>query len=72
MSPNPRETFQLGPFIVPRLWTGLWQLSSNAWGSASASKVRQAMSRHVDLGYTAFGQFEIFPFSFLQHLQMAF
>ncbi|KZP32721.1 Aldo/keto reductase [Athelia psychrophila] len=54
MSPNPRETFQLGPFIVPRLWTGLWQLSSNAWGSASASKVRQAMSRHVDLGYTAF------------------
>lgn len=30
------------------------------------------MSRHVDLGYTAFGQFEIFPFSFLQHLQMAF
>lgn len=49
------ETFQLGPFIAPRLWTGLWQLSSTAWGSASASKIRQSMGRHVDKGYTAFG-----------------
>ncbi|KAJ6479573.1 NADP-dependent oxidoreductase domain-containing protein [Mycena sanguinolenta] len=48
------ETFQLGPFTAPRLWTGLWQLSSNAWGAASASKIRQAMGRHVDRGYTAF------------------
>ncbi|KAJ7696208.1 Aldo keto reductase [Mycena rosella] len=48
------ETFQLGPFTAPRLWTGLWQLSSNAWGSASVSKVRQAMGRHVEAGYTAF------------------
>lgn len=51
-----RETFELGPFIVPRIWTGLWQLSSNAWGSASASKIRLGMSRHVELGYTAFGE----------------
>ncbi|KAJ7627113.1 Aldo keto reductase [Roridomyces roridus] len=50
-----RETFQLGPFTAPRLWTGLWQLSSNAWGTAPVSKIRQAMGRHVDLGYTAFG-----------------
>lgn len=51
-----RETFQLGPFVVPRVWTGLWQLSSNAWGSAPASKVRQGMNRYVQLGYTAFGK----------------
>jgi hypothetical protein len=51
-----RETFELGPFVVPRIWTGLWQLSSNAWGSASASKIRLGMSRHVELGYTAFGE----------------
>ncbi|KAJ7364680.1 NADP-dependent oxidoreductase domain-containing protein [Mycena albidolilacea] len=48
------ETFQLGPFTAPRLWTGLWQLSSNAWGTASVSKIRQAMGRHVERGYTAF------------------
>jgi hypothetical protein len=50
-----RETFRLGPFVVPRIWTGLWQLSSNAWGSASVGKVRQGMARHVEMGYTAFG-----------------
>jgi hypothetical protein len=50
------ETFQLGPFTAPRLWTGLWQLSSNAWGTASVSKIRQAMGRHVERGYTAFGR----------------
>ncbi|TFK50657.1 Aldo/keto reductase [Heliocybe sulcata] len=48
------ETFELGPFTVPRLWTGLWQLSSNAWGTAPAPKIRREMARHVDLGYIAF------------------
>lgn len=50
------ETFHLGPFCLPRLWVGLWQLSSTAWGSAPASKIREAMARHVDQGYTAFGK----------------
>lgn len=50
------ETFRLGPFTTPRLWTGLWQLSSNAWGSASVAKIQQGMSRHLQLGYTAFGK----------------
>ncbi|KAJ6532895.1 Aldo keto reductase [Mycena vulgaris] len=54
MDPIAHETFKLGQFTVPRLWTGLWQLSSNAWGTASVSKIRQAMGRHVDLGQTAF------------------
>ncbi|KAI9507303.1 Aldo/keto reductase [Russula earlei] len=48
------ESFQLGPFNPPRLWVGLWQLSSTAWGSAPASRIREAMARHVDQGYTAF------------------
>jgi hypothetical protein len=60
MSSSQRETFRLGPLTTPRLWTGLWQLSSNAWGSASVSKIRQGMARHAALGYTAFGR----PFSF--------
>ncbi|KAI6030084.1 NADP-dependent oxidoreductase domain-containing protein [Pisolithus marmoratus] len=53
-SKSSLETFQLGPFIVPRIWVGLWQLSSNAWGSAPAAKIRQGMARHVELGYNAF------------------
>ncbi|KAI0798205.1 Aldo keto reductase [Abortiporus biennis] len=49
------ETFTLGPFKdVPRIWTGLWQLSSNAWGSVAAYKVRAEMLRYAQLGYTAF------------------
>lgn len=50
------ENFQLGPFEVPRIWMGLWQLSSSAWGSASVSQIRQALERHVEHGYTAFGE----------------
>ncbi|KAL0953077.1 hypothetical protein HGRIS_007277 [Hohenbuehelia grisea] len=49
------ETFNCGPLQAPRLWTGLWQLSSNAWGTASVSNIRKGMARHVDMGYTAFG-----------------
>jgi len=48
------RTFNLGPFVAPRIWNGLWQLSSNAWGTAPISKVRQAMARQVELGYFAF------------------
>jgi hypothetical protein len=56
---HPRlGTFPLGPFTPPRLWVGLWQLSSTAWGSAPASRIREAMARHVDQGYTAFGKRE--------------
>ncbi|OCH86244.1 Aldo/keto reductase [Obba rivulosa] len=48
------ETTELGPFIVPRIWTGLWQLSGNAWGSAPAAKIRFDMAKYVDQGFTAF------------------
>ena len=58
-SPDHRdiiETVRLGPVTTTRIWTGLWQLSSNAWGSVSVPKVRQGMARHVNLGYNAFGK----------------
>ncbi|TFK98847.1 NADP-dependent oxidoreductase domain-containing protein [Pterulicium gracile] len=48
------ETFDFGPFTAPRIWTGLWQLSGNAWGSVPVPKIRQGMARHVEAGYTAF------------------
>ncbi|KAK7677828.1 hypothetical protein QCA50_019140 [Cerrena zonata] len=50
------EYFSLGTSELPRIWTGLWQLSSNAWGSAPASKIRSEMIRYAQLGYTAFGE----------------
>ncbi|KAG8741130.1 hypothetical protein FRC10_003274 [Ceratobasidium sp. 414] len=50
------ETTALGPFVVPRVWTGLWQLSSPAWGTAPAARIKREMMRHVREGYTAFGQ----------------
>ncbi|KAJ3543813.1 hypothetical protein NM688_g5818 [Phlebia brevispora] len=49
-----KETFQLGPFVVPRIWNGLWQLSSNAWGSASSYKIRRQMAEYAEQGFIAF------------------
>ncbi|PGG98385.1 hypothetical protein AJ79_08893 [Helicocarpus griseus UAMH5409] len=48
------EHFQLGQSLVPRLFAGLWQLSSPAWGSASKSKMLGQFQKHVDAGFTAF------------------
>jgi len=48
------ETTALGPFTVPRIWTGLWQLSGNAWGSAPVVKIRSDMVKYVNQGFTAF------------------
>ncbi|KAI3401757.1 hypothetical protein diail_9421, partial [Diaporthe ilicicola] len=44
------ETFQLGPHRMPRVFNGLWQLSSPAWGSASAESQETALSELVELG----------------------
>ncbi|KAH8691461.1 NADP-dependent oxidoreductase domain-containing protein [Talaromyces proteolyticus] len=52
--PTPTETFQLGNRQLPRIFSGLWQLSSPAWGSAPASKIIQQFARHVRSGFTAF------------------
>lgn len=58
-SPEPAETFPLAIghslIDVPRLWTGLWQLSSPAWGTAPAARIRKEMLKHVSKGFTAFG-----------------
>ncbi|KAG9126380.1 hypothetical protein FRC07_003655 [Ceratobasidium sp. 392] len=67
------ETTQLGPFIVPRVWTGLWQLSSPAWGTAPTGRIKREMMRHVKEGYTAFadhyGSAEILFGQFRQTLE---
>ena len=51
------ETVQLGSLKVPRLFIGLWQTSSPAWGTASASKIRKHFQKHVDAGFNTFGAY---------------
>lgn len=38
---------------LPRLFSGLWQLSSPSWGSAPASKIREHFISHVSQGFTS-------------------
>jgi hypothetical protein len=54
--PAQIETVKLGPLTVPRLFIGLWQASSPAWGSSSMGKMKKHFSKHVNLGFTAFGK----------------
>jgi hypothetical protein len=52
---NSIERFQLGNSLVPRMFMGLWQFSSPAWGTASKSKINKHFRKHVDAGFTAYG-----------------
>ncbi|KAK9774595.1 putative Aldo/keto reductase [Seiridium cardinale] len=47
------EKFTLGSHQAPRLFNGLWQLSSPAWGSGTAEKQDAALAHLVECGLTA-------------------
>ncbi|KAI2633248.1 aldo/keto reductase [Hypomontagnella submonticulosa] len=47
------ETVRLGPFEVPRLFIGLWQLSSPSWGAGTAQNQEVALVHAVERGLTA-------------------
>jgi hypothetical protein len=47
------ERFDLGPHCVPRLFNGLWQLSSPAWGSGSSEDQERALAQLVETGLIA-------------------
>jgi hypothetical protein len=49
------ESFQLGTAVVPRIFMGLWQFSSPAWGTASRLKIDKHFRQHVDAGLIAYG-----------------
>jgi hypothetical protein len=51
------ETFQLGSRSVPRIFGGLWQMSSPAWGTAPRSKIIKQFKQQFSIGLTAFGEF---------------
>ncbi|KAJ6437477.1 MYB-like protein [Purpureocillium lavendulum] len=48
------ESFTLNGRQVPRIFSGLWQMSSPAWGSAPTSKIVEHFSSHAHNGFTAF------------------
>ncbi|KAI1355526.1 putative aryl-alcohol dehydrogenase [Xylaria sp. FL0043] len=50
---KPAETFALGPFTVPRLFNGFWQLSSPAWGAASSESQDAALVQLLRASLTA-------------------
>lgn len=41
---------------MPRVFNGLWQLSSPAWGSASAESQEAALAELVELGLSTAGE----------------
>ena len=47
------ETFQLGPFQMPRLFNGLWQVSSPSWGPAGGAAQEGALLAAARWGLTA-------------------
>lgn len=51
------ETTVLGSTSVPRMFMGLWQFSSPAWGSASQTRINDHFTKHVEAGLVAFGKF---------------
>jgi hypothetical protein len=57
--PSKLETSQLGKSIVPRVFMGLWQFSSPAWGTASHSRVTADFRKHVDAGFVSYGMFSL-------------
>jgi hypothetical protein len=52
--PPPAETFELPGLVLPRLFSGLWQLSSPSWGVAPKSKIFRQFSNYVSKGFTAY------------------
>ncbi|KAE8441942.1 hypothetical protein EG329_004150 [Mollisiaceae sp. DMI_Dod_QoI] len=48
------ETITLGGATVPRMFMGLWQFSSPAWGTAPWSKIHKHFRKHVDAGFLAY------------------
>jgi hypothetical protein len=54
-SPISVESVKLGTAEVPRIFMGLWQFSSPAWGTASKMKIDKHFRKHVDAGLIAYG-----------------
>ncbi|GIZ49089.1 hypothetical protein CKM354_001212900 [Cercospora kikuchii] len=56
VSPLPEtiETFTINGCTLPRLFSGLWQLSSPSWGIATLSQINAQFHEYSSLGFTAY------------------
>jgi hypothetical protein len=52
--PASLETFKIKDSDFPRLFAGLWQLSSPSWGVASQSQMFEQFSEYITRGFSAF------------------
>ncbi|KAF2166034.1 hypothetical protein M409DRAFT_55381 [Zasmidium cellare ATCC 36951] len=52
--PASIETFSLNNIPLPRLFSGLWQLSSPSWGVASTKQIQEHFQAHVSQGFVAY------------------
>ncbi|EUC47106.1 hypothetical protein COCMIDRAFT_90828 [Bipolaris oryzae ATCC 44560] len=48
------ETFQIKGIDLPKLFAGLWQLSSPSWGTASQTQMFKQFVEYIESGFTAF------------------
>lgn len=53
-APASLETFKIKDLDLPRLFAGLWQLSSPSWGIASQSQMFEQFSEYITRGFSAF------------------
>jgi hypothetical protein len=66
------ETFDLDDRKLPRLFTGLWQLSSPSWGVASHSQMSEQFLRYADSGFTAYDMADHYGDAELLYVQYHF
>ncbi|KAF2206283.1 hypothetical protein CERZMDRAFT_53475 [Cercospora zeae-maydis SCOH1-5] len=52
--PEAIESFTLNGHALPRLFSGLWQLSSPSWGTASLAQINAQFQQYSSLGFTAY------------------
>lgn len=52
--PETVETFKLNGKSLPRLFCGLWQLSSPSWGCAPVTRIRSQFAQYASQGFTAY------------------
>ncbi|CAK3990920.1 Hypothetical predicted protein [Lecanosticta acicola] len=48
------ETFALGSRVLPRLFSGLWQLSSPSWGTSTTASIQSQFQTYAAQGFTAY------------------
>jgi aryl-alcohol dehydrogenase-like predicted oxidoreductase len=53
-TPTSLETFRIKETELPRLFAGLWQLSSPSWGTASQAQMFKQFAEYIAGGFTAF------------------